>query len=262
MGVILAGLVAGVVGIGAVERGQPAAGKVLIVADDWGPMAVLGEYLVREGRYEVEKADQKELTEALGGYRAVVMYLHGRMTARTEKVLVAYAEGGGRLVIVHHGIASARWANPLWLKLTGIYMAGRTDKERPWKVIGETRHTLVNLQPGHYITSHKVRWEREVEYESSDYPSRAVRYPAMDLEGMEVFLNQQFTDGRAKTVLLGFDCVDPETGARYRQDRSGWYKRAKKGWVFYFQAGHAARDFAKASYSQMILNSIQWRDVR
>ena len=233
--------------------------SLLIVADEQDPMHALAEFLEDEGDFDTRCVDQADLAKNLSSNKAVFMYIHGRMTSRTEKILIDYALKGGRLIILHHGIASARVNNPDWLKLTGIHITPRNHPEHPWRVVGNTTHTIVNLQPDHYITTHKVNYEQTVEYKSSDCPSVTSTFDAIDLPDTEVFLNQHFTDGRQKTVLLGFKCTDAETGKTYMQDRGAWYKPAGKGHVFYFQPGHTAKDFKNKNYAQMILNAINFK---
>ena len=239
------------------DAGAEAKKPLLIVADEWKPMHVLADFLRTRGKRHVTCADQKDLPPNLAGFQAVFMYLHGPMTDKTETALVHYAQRGGRLVILHHGIASARRNNPKWMRLTGMYIAPSNDPAYPWKVLGNTTHTLVNLQPRHYITSHNVKYDRLVEYRSSDAPSRPAKCPALDLKNTEVFLNQHFTDGREKTVLFGFR-VDAGGGKTIMQDRAGWYKPAAKGWVFYLQPGHCVSDFQHPAYRQIILNCLTW----
>jgi type 1 glutamine amidotransferase len=43
------------------------------------------------------------------------------------------------------------------------------------------------------------------------------------------------------------------------QDRGGWYKPAGKGHIFYFIAGHSARDLENPAYQQIILNALNWK---
>lgn len=235
------------------------AASVLILADEQAPMKPLAAFLEKNGGLETKCIDQGDLVEELSAHKAVFMYIHGAMTSRTEKMLIEYALGGGRLIILHHGIASARLNNPRWLQLTGIHITPREHPERPWRVVGNTTHTVVNLQPGHYITTHNVAYDRTVRYTSSDGPAIEATFEAIDLPHTEVFLNQHFTDGRQKTVLLGFKCSDVETGKTYMQDRCAWYKPAGKGYVFYFQPGHTAKDFQNKNYAQMILNAINFK---
>jgi len=207
-------------GAGSLNAAGKEAGRILIVADERPPMDTLADFLRMEGGFEITYAEQDAVAEDLGTYRAVFMYIHGAMKPRTERILIDYALGGGRLIVLHHGIASARVNNPEWLKMAGIWLNPRNHPTAPWRVIGNTTHTIVNLQPDHYITSHRVQWPQTIEYTPSDAPSVAQKLPAIALADTEVFLNQHFTDGRAKTVLLGFHCVDPATGEVFMQDRS------------------------------------------
>ena len=236
-----------------------AVGRVLFVADEWKQLAPLIAFLQAEGGATVEMSDQKDLPEGLAPYHAVFMYIHGPMTPETERALVRYATIGGRLVVLHHGMASARAKNPEWLKMAGIAILPRDDPKTPWRVVAPVTHTLVNLRPDHYITSHNVKYDRKVKYQSPDAAGPAGEFPAFDLPDTEVFLNQQFTDGSEKTVLFGSTCADPQTGAAIMQDRGGWYKPVGRGWLFYLQPGHAESDFRNHSYCQIILNCLTWR---
>lgn len=232
--------------------------RLAIVADEWPPMDALAEFLQTEAKYSIDKFDQKDLPSDLSTYYAAFMYIHSTMTDQTEKGLIDYAQNGGRLIGLHHGIASGRLNNPKWLEFTGIHLSPRDHPLTPWKVIANTTHTVVNLHPHHYITSHNVIYPRKVEYRSTDTLSQPGWFPAFDLENTEVFLNQQFTDGREKTILFGFLCVDPETGKQIMQDRCGWYKRSGKGWLFYIQPGHAVSDFQNRNLLQAIWNCLTW----
>jgi hypothetical protein len=238
----------------AVARG----GECLIVADEQEAMHALAASLRSQGGVESKVVDQKGLPPDLADRPAIFMYVHGGLKAATERALIAYTRAGGRLVILHHGLASARRNNPDWLAFTGMHIAPRNHPTHPWRVVGNTTHTLVNLQPKHYITSHKVTYDRTVEYTSSDSPAQPAEFPALDLPDTEVFLNQHFTDGREKTVLFGFLCRDGDR--TIMQDRSGWLKPSEKGWIFYLQPGHRAEDFKNKNYVQIILNCLTWEN--
>ncbi len=240
----------------AADAADAARRRVFIVADEKPAMDVLAGFLRGEPGCEVTYFDTADLPADLSGWAAGFMYVHKPLPRAAEKALIAYATGGGRLIVLHHGIASGKMRNPAWMRLCGMYIAPRDDPEHPWKVEGNTTHTLVNLRPGHYITSHKVVWDRWERYRSSDAPSRPARLPAMDLEGTEIFLNQHFTDGREKTVLLGF--IWRGEDRTVMQDRSGWLKRTGRGWLIYFQPGHTAGDFRHPGFRQMLWNCLTW----
>lgn len=234
-----------------------ATNRLLIVADEWEPMGVLTDYLQAVGDYQVTYVEQDGPDHDLTQFAAIFVYVHKPLAAHVEDALIDYTLEGGRLIVLHHAIASAKVANPKWLDFLGIYIAPRDDPAHPWRVVNGT-HTLVNLQPNHYITTHKVTYDRVIDYTSSDAPSVPGSFPALTLTETEVFLNQHFTDGRAKTVLFGFHIIDPESGEIYMQDRSGWYKAADNGWLFYLQPGHAASDFQDPNFAQIVLNCLQW----
>ncbi|MCB0108478.1 MAG: DUF1080 domain-containing protein [Caldilineaceae bacterium] len=231
---------------------------LLIVADEWEPMQVLTASLQDVGEYQVTHVAREGPDHDLTQFGAIFVYVHRPLAAHVEDALIDYALDGGRLIVLHHAIASAKVANPKWLDFLGIYIAQRDDPAHPWRVVNGT-HTVVNLQPNHYITTHGVTYDRTIEYHSSDAPSLPGRYPALELTETEVFLNQQFTDGREKTVLFGFQIADPESGELYMQDRSGWYKAVGQGWLFYLQPGHAASDFQNPNFAQIVLNCLQWQ---
>lgn len=234
--------------------------KLLIVADEWEPMRVLAEFL-EERRCTVDSFEEEDLPDDLSPYAAAFMYIHRVMDARVERMLIDYAENGGRLIVLHHGLASAKVQNPDWLRFAGIHIEPRDAPRYPWRVVGHVVHTVVNLNPGHYVTSHQVDYERIVDYRSSDAPSTPGPYPAFDLPDTEIFLNQHFTDGREKSVLFGFCCVDPDSGQTLMQDRGGWLKAVGKGRLFYLQPGHSQADFRNPALCQIIHNCLTWNSA-
>ena len=233
---------------------------LMIVADEWEPMQTLKHHLEMREACQVDTFEEKDMPADLTRYRTVFMYIHKVMDPRVEKTLIEYALNGGCLIILHHGLASAKVNNPDWLRFTGIHIEPKEAPHHAWRVVGATTHTMVNLQPEHYITSHKVEYDRTIEYLSCDMPSRAAPYPALELPDTEVFLNQHFTDGREKTVLFGSHCVDPESGETTMQDRCVWYKAAGRGWIFYLQPGHKAGDFENENFCQIIVNCVAWSE--
>jgi hypothetical protein len=72
-------------------------------------------------------------------------------------------------------------------------------------------------------------------------------------------MNHHFTDGRAKTVLLGFRYLDDRNGVLFMQDREGWLKPSGDGWIAYFQMGHFAEELAHPLVARLVLNAIRWQ---
>lgn len=234
--------------------------SVVIVADEWPQMEILGDFLHQNGGLEVEKAEQDQMPEDLSSYRAVFMFIHGAMEREAGLRMIEYAEKGGRLIVMHHGISSKKRLVPEWMNMLGVHLPSKEEEpEEFYTWIHDVDYDLVNLQPKHYITSHKIHWPIQTDYRSSDAPSRSASYPAWNIINSEVFINHNFKDGREKTVLCGFKFKDPKTGEWIMQDRGGWYKSVGRGWVFYFQPGHTTNDFQEKIYCQMIMNCITWK---
>ncbi|MBI1390480.1 MAG: hypothetical protein GC154_18745 [bacterium] len=233
------------------------AGKVMIVADEWPQMDVFEKFLNQNG-FTAEKYEQKDMPKQLGAYDACIEFIHGAMADETAAALIDYANGGGRLVVLHHGVSSKKKATKGWYQFLGMDLDQSKDAENPYSWIHGVDLTFVNLQPHHYVTSHNVKYAETVEYKSSDQPSPVQKLPAITFHDTEVFINHQFTDGREKNVLFGYIFHNRETGETIMQDRSGWYKPAGKGWLFYFQPGHSVTDLENPNYSQIVLNAITW----
>ena len=162
------------------------------------------------------------------------------------------------MITLHHGISSSKMLNKRWLPFCGIALFRKERAKGGWSVLGNITAELVNLRPGHYITSHKVEYDGVSSYVPSDSPSTEQKFAVLRFQHSEVFLNEHFTDGREKDVLFGVKGHDPETGKVYMQDRGGWLQRKGRGWVFYFQIGHTTADFQKRSYCQILLNCLSW----
>lgn len=233
--------------------------SVFIVADEWPQMEILKEFLQKQGGFEVATSEQLAMPDSLTDYRAVFMFIHGKLEPAAAKKMIDYTKSGGRLVIMHHGISSQKRLVPEWMDFLGVLLPEKTqDPENYFIYFHDMSYDLVNLNPNHYITSNQVSWPKKVEYQSSDFPSPAKEFPAWEMVNSEIYLFHNFTDGREKTVLCGFKFTEPKTGKVYMQDRGGWYKPSGKGWIFYFQPGHTPEEFQNPNYCQMILNCLTW----
>lgn len=186
------------------------------------------------------------------------MYVHMTLLKRVERNLIDYTKRGGRMIVLHHGLASAKRENFEWMKFVGISIETRDHPRFPWKVLGDTTHTLVNLNPSHFITSHKIDYDQKVYFQSATDPIIKGIFPAFDLPHTEIFLNQRFTDAKEKIVLFGFRVENLKTEEIIMQATSGWYKNYGRGLLFYFQPGHTTMDFQNKNFCQILLNCIQW----
>ena len=258
---IIFGLIVMAMGVRQAAPEQSGAkGRVLIVCDERVQMEALATFLRAKGGLAVEIVDEKGFPAKTDGLVGIYNFVHHTLDERVEKALIDYATGGGRLVSIHHAISSSKTLNKHWLDFCGVALltGGRTPDEGGWHVVGGGTVYLVNLRPGHYITTHNVEYTTTVAYTPSDSPSIEQRLPAIAFQRSEMFLNQHFTDGRRKTVLFGMMAVDAKTGTTWMQDRGGWYQPTGRGWHFYLQAGHATGDFHEAAFCQVLLNCLTW----
>jgi len=240
-------------------------GRILIVMDERPQMESLAAYLKQHGGLDAEIVDQASLPESWGGYGAVIGYVHGALREAAELKFIEYTKSGGRLVLLHHTISSGKARNKYLFDFLGIALSEPEKAREPSTPGGHyawrdpVEQVLVNLQPSHYITGNGISWPAQVNYSSSDHPSLEREYPGAVLKDSEVYVNHKFTDGREKTVLLGFKWTDERNGQSYAQDRSGWYRRRGKGTIFYFQPGHSTQELLNPVVARMILNAILWQ---
>jgi len=244
--------------LGCFHASANGAEKIAIVADEWPQMDLLAEKLHSQAEYDIDKFVQEKFPSNLSGYYAAFSFIHGNMSADSAEALMKFVRGGGRLIVLHHGISSKKRNTPGWLPFLGIYLAPTDDKTAPYSWKEGVDYYLVNLQPNHYITSHNVNYDKTVSYQSSDFPSQSIDAPAIEIPDSEVYFNHQFTDGREKTVLFGF-LYEDENGNKIMQDRGGWYKPIEKGWAFYFKPGHSVKDIENPNYFQIIWNCLTWK---
>ena len=228
--------------------------KILIVADEWPQMDTLATRLGEQRDYEIQKIEQDQLGYDLSAFDFVFMYVHKTLLTEAEKALMHFTETGGSLIVLHHGIASSKMNNPQWLAFLGIELFPRDHPQYPWGVLAHTTHTMVNLYPGHFITSNGIQYEKEVLFRSEYDNLYHGSYLAFDLMDTEIFLNQRIKDKQIN-VLFG---VTDAAGSRM-QPTSGWYKQSGKGWIYYYQAGHSAADFNHPNFLRVLMNTLEWK---
>ncbi len=235
-----------------------AAGDVLIVADEMPQMELLVKILKTRANTTADLVTQANVPASISGYRAVFAFVHHELLESAEKPMVDYANSGGKLIVLHHSISWARAKNKYWFPFLGMRLTPPGDPEQGfYKYVSPVTYTVVNLAPGNYITSHNVKYEGKTTYKSSDLGTPEQEYPSFTLNNSEVYLNHVFTDGKDKTILMGFKWQDPKTGKVWMQDRAGWEKKAEKGWIIYLQPGHSITDFENGTYAQIVLNALE-----
>ena len=228
-----------------------AAGTVLIVADEFPAMEVLSAKLKSTESIDSKIVKQTEIPVDLSPFRALIVYIHGDMKDPAEKVFINYARNGGRLILLHHSISSGKRRNQFWIPFVGVNLPYGEFENGGYRWIDPVNMDVVNLAPGNYVTTHNITYDTKIFYTRAGVVKE---YDGFHLEQTEVYLNHVFLEPR--TVLLGLKYKEEKTGKTYMQDRAGWYKRTGKGHLFYFMAGHSAREFTLPVYAQMVVNSI------
>src|SRR5260370_5065008 len=221
------------------------AAKSVLIVSDGVPIRILAAQLKSRG-IGSEIVTEDRMPAKLASYPAVIVYLHKVLAESAEKAFIAYANGGGKLIVLHHSISSQKRKNPAWLSFLGVSLPEGDVSQGGYKFYDPVNLTLVNLAPKDWITTHNVHWESRAEYRGEDRD-------AIELPATEAYLNQ-LLDG-SRTVLLGMKFRDEKSGVMFAQDTAGWYKKAGKGWVMYFMAGHSGKEFAAPAYAPLLVDS-------
>ncbi|MFN3379631.1 MAG: ThuA domain-containing protein [Runella zeae] len=229
--------------------------NVLIVADEIPAMQVLAQTLKLQEGINSEIILQTELPTSLKDYRAVIVYIHKDINPSAEKAFIEYTKNGGKLIVLHHSISSAKRKNAEWFPFLGLDLPKKDVSEGGYKYIGDITMEVVNLAPTHFITSHKITYDTLIAY-TREGQSEEKQLPGFVLPKTEAFLNHDIQ--KTRTILLGFKMKDT-SGKVWMQDRSAWCMLVEKGWVFYSQPGHSSTDFENPVYARIIANAVIYK---
>ena len=84
----------------------------MIIADEWPQMDAMAARLDEYIDYDIQKAEQDQIDFDLTGFDFVFMYVHKPIVRNAEKAFIDFTNGGGSLIVLHHGIASSKMQNP------------------------------------------------------------------------------------------------------------------------------------------------------
>ncbi len=229
-----------------------AATDILMVADEIPAMEVLSKQLATRVGKTATITTQDKLPADLAVYPVVMVYIHKDIVAAAENAFIAYAKGGGKLILLHHSISSGKRKNESWFPFLNIALPTSDFAAGGYKYFDPANFAVVNLAPGKFITTHKVSYPEKVEFEAEGFAHG--EYPGFSLDDTEIYLNHVFSG--ARTLLLGIKYVEKLSGRTYMQPTAGWTRPAGKGTVMYFMPGHKASDFDNPTYAQILANAV------
>ena len=229
------------------------AADVLIVADEFPAMEVLARQMQAQEGLNSRIVAQTNLPSDLSPCSAVVVYIHGNLTAAAENALISYTEAGGKLVALHHSISSGKKTNEHWFHFLGVDLPKKDLEQGGYKWIEGVTLDIVK-RADHFIATNRVPYPSRLAYAPGTDSVSSTESPSFTLHETEVYLNHVLT--RPHTLLLGFKYRDAKTGKTWMQDRAGWLLPAGRGCIFYFMPGHSARDFENDSYARLVLNAL------
>jgi hypothetical protein len=230
---------------------------VLIVADEFPAMEVLASKLKSEEHLNSKIVSQKELPENLSAFEAVAVYIHKDLSETAENAFIAYAQGGGKLVLLHHSISSGKRKNAHWFSFLGVTLPESDVSHGGYKWIEGVSLALVNLNPNHFIMTNKVTYPEHIAYNSTSTSGPHGDLAGFTLNESEVYLNHVLDPSR--TILMGLKYTDEKSGTVYMQSHAGWIKTAGKGSVIYLMPGHTKRDFENPTYGRIVLNAFIYK---
>jgi len=232
-----------------------AAGDLLIVADEIPAMELLAGKLKAEEDITSKVVLQTAMPAELSAFAAVMVYIHKGLDAAPERAFIAYANGGGKLILLHHSISSGKRKNKEWFPFLGVSLLEGDVNAGGYKWTEPVTLDIVNLAPDHFITTHKVQYPQKINFANSGGVEKPL--PGFTLKDSEVYLNHVLAGPH--TALLGLRYTDAKTGKVWMQGHAGWVRQAGKGWIVYLLPGHSALDFENPAYARIVLNAVIWK---
>lgn len=228
---------------------------ILIVADEFPAMRALADYIKTNANINSEIIDQTKIPDNLQKYEAVIVYIHRNLNESAEKAFIDYTTSGGKLIPLHHSISSGKKKNKYWFDFLGVDLPAGDVDSGGYKWIEGVELDIVNIAPGHFITSNNTTYLQKIQYELD---GKTVTLPAFHLTDSEVYINHVLKSDQKK--ILGYKYTDKTTGKTYMQQHAGWIKKAGKGLIIYLMPGHSVRDFQNKTYAQIVLNAVLYKE--
>jgi hypothetical protein len=232
--------------------------SVLIVADEFPAMEYVAGKLKSVENVNARVVWQTNLPPELSAFSAVMVYIHKDLKEGPEKAFIKYAEGGGKLIVLHHGVSSGKRKNKYWFKFLGLTLPEADVDAGGYKWIKDISQQVVNLSD-HFITTSKVIYPEKVAFHPAGEEKEKLR-PGFTLEkNSEVYINHTLAADPTRQILLGYRYTDKTSGKTYMQATYGWLKPTGKGWTLYLQPGHSLDDLKHPTFERILLNALVWK---
>src|ERR1700761_5040896 len=137
---------------------------ILVVADEFQAMLCLTPHIQADTKLTSKIVGQTEMPPSLSNYRAVIVYIHGDLLPHAEHAFIAYAQEGGKLILLHHSISSHKRENEDWFSFLHIDLPLGDLASGAYKYYAPVSFDIVNLVPGNYVTSHNVHYDKTISY--------------------------------------------------------------------------------------------------
>ncbi|MHA1700260.1 MAG: ThuA domain-containing protein [Promethearchaeota archaeon] len=234
--------------------------KIIILCDKppEPQMDLLSAYCIQSGCVSIQCSQKSFLKKLKKIFNpdAIIVYVHEPFNSKIEKKLIDYCIDGGKLIALHHSVASAKLKNKYWLDFMGASIEKDKNSSRSWRVLHDVLIEVVNLLPSSKIMTNRVCYDSDVSFpDLADLLKESLR-PAFELGRSEVFINQILDDRVERTLLFGFRYLDPWRGVMVPLKNAGWFLKRGSGSIFYLMGGHKRSDFENENYCQIILNCI------
>jgi hypothetical protein len=137
---------------------------ILVVADEFHAMQVLTAHIQADTKLTSSIVGQTEMPAVLSGYCAVIIYIHGDLQPSSEHAFSEYADGGGKLILLHHSISSHKRESEDWFSFLHIELPLSELSDGGYKYFAPVSFDVVDLLPGNYVTSHDVHFDKRIAY--------------------------------------------------------------------------------------------------
>jgi hypothetical protein len=220
---------------------------ILIVADEIPAMQNLAKQWEEKTHLTSKIVTQTEMPASLAGFKTVAVYIHKDIAEGPEHAMLDYTRNGGKLMLLHHSISSAKRKNQDWLPYFQITLPTGKFDDGGYAYFNPATFDVVNLAPHNPIATKGVHYDKKVDYQGK-------QLDGFEVANTEIYVNHQFDGPRTK--LLGIKYTEAKSGKTIEQDSAGWMMKRDKGTVFYFMVGHKDRDFDIPPYLQILTNGL------